>query len=54
MSTLTIHAPHAPKIWTPLRGFAKVIAAIVMVAEVYAEAQQQSYEAKQRYPFTAW
>jgi hypothetical protein len=52
MSTLAIRAS-AAKPWAPLRIFAHV-AVLIMVIEVFDQAQQQAYEAKQRYPFTDW
>jgi hypothetical protein len=54
MSTLAVRAPHAPRLWLPLRGLAHAIAAVATVIEVFDEVQQQVYEAKQRYPFIAW
>ena len=54
MSTLAIHVPLAPKRWAPLRAFAYAVAALAMVIEVFGEAQDQAYEAMQRYPFIAW
>jgi hypothetical protein len=54
MSTLAVRAPHAPKLWSPLRAFARVASVAVMVLEVFGEAQRQAYEAKRRYPFMSW
>jgi len=54
MSTLVVRAPHAPKLWLPLRGFARVASVLLMVLDVFTEAQRQAYEAKQRYPFMTW
>jgi hypothetical protein len=52
MSTLAVRAP--AKFSAPLRSFAQLLDAAVMVIEVFAEAQQLAYEAKQRYPFIDW
>jgi hypothetical protein len=54
MSTLAVRAPLAPKLWLPLRAFARAASTIAMVIEVFAEAQDLAYQAKQRYPFIAW
>jgi len=51
MSTLAVRAPSAPKFWSPLRG---VASALLMVLDVFGEAQHQAFEAKQRYPFVSW
>jgi hypothetical protein len=47
MSTFPLRVPHVQ----PFNGFARVISAIAMVFEVFAEAQQQATAAHQRYPF---
>ena len=54
MSTLVVRAPHAAKSWLPLRGFARLGSIALTVFEVFAEAQYQADEAKQRYPFMRW
>jgi hypothetical protein len=54
MVTLVVRALHAPKLWLPLRGVARVGSVILTLLEVFAEAQRQAYEAKQRYPFIGW
>jgi hypothetical protein len=54
MSTLVIRETHAPKLLSPLRGFARMAAAALIVLEVFGEAQRQAYEAKRRYPFMTW
>ena len=50
MSTLEIRAPRAGK---PLlgAGFARVFSAVVVVVEVFAEAQRLAHQAQRRYPF---
>ena len=54
MSTLVVRAQHAPKLWSPLRGLARIASVLLMVLDVFDEAQQQAYQAKQRYPFMSW
>ena len=54
MSTLVVRAPHAPKLWSPLRGFVRVASVVLAVLEVFGEAQRQAYEAKRRHPFMTW
>ena len=54
MSTLAVRAPHATKPWLPLRGIARIASVLLMVLDVFSEAQHQAYEAKQRYPFITW
>ena len=54
MSTLVVRAPDAPKFWSPLRGIAYIASGLLMVLDVFGEAQRQAYEAKQRYPFVSW
>ena len=54
MTTLPLHASHAPNaphIWS---GFARVGAAIALVLDVFVEARQQAIAAHKRYPFGAW
>ena len=51
MSTLAVRAPSAPKFWTSLRGIGSTL---LMVLDVFGEAQHQALEAKQRYPFMTW
>lgn len=50
MSTLEIHAQRARKIWLPA-GLAPVISALLVAADVFAEAQHQAHEAHRRCPF---
>ena len=54
MSTLAVRAPSAPRLWSPLRGLARIASVFMIVLEVFSEAQSQAYEAKQRYPFVSW
>ena len=54
MSTLAVRAPHALKLLSPLRGFARVASVALIVLDVFDEAQRQAYEAKRRYPFMTW
>jgi hypothetical protein len=54
MSTLAVRAPSAPKLWSPLRGVARIGSALLMLLDVFGEAQHQAFEAKQRYPFMTW
>jgi len=54
MSTLVVRAPHAPKLWLPLRGFARLGSIVLTLFEVLTEAQRQADEAKQRYPLMRW
>ena len=51
MSTLAARAPSAPKFWTPLRGIGS---ALLMMLDVFGDAQHQASEIKQRYPFVSW
>ena len=54
MSTLAVRAPSAPKLSSPLRVFARAGSVLLMVLDVFGEAQHQAFEAKQRYPFVSW
>jgi hypothetical protein len=54
MSTLTVRAPSAQKLWSPLRAFARAGSVLLVVLDVFGEAQHQAFEAKQRYPFMTW
>lgn len=55
MTTLPIHAPALPKLWTlPTTAFRRAAHVLKVFAEVYAEAQQQAREAEKRYPFAGW
>jgi hypothetical protein len=55
MTTLPIHAPALPKLWTlPTAAFRRAVHVLKVFAEVYAEAQQQAREAEKRYPFAGW
>ena len=54
MTTLPLHASHAPNaphIWS---GFARVAAAFTTVVDVFVEARQQAIAVHKRYPFAAW
>jgi hypothetical protein len=54
MTTLPLHASHAPNaphIWS---GFARVAAAFTTVLDVFVEARQQAIAAQERYPFATW
>jgi hypothetical protein len=54
MSTLAVRAPSVPKFWSPLRAVTRIASALLMVLDVFGEAQHQAFEAKQRYPFVSW
>jgi len=54
MSTLAVRAPSAPKLSSPLRAVTRIASALLMVLDVFGEAQRQAYAAKQRYPFVSW
>ena len=54
MSILAVRAPSAPKFWSPLRAVTRAGSALLMVLDIFGEAQHQAYEAKQRYPFVSW
>ncbi len=51
MSALPLRLPHVPR---PMAGIGRVISAIAMVVDVFAEAQQQAIAAHRRYPFADW
>jgi hypothetical protein len=53
MSTLPIQAANVPQVW-PIAGFGRVIAAVMMVLDVFVEVQQQATAAHKRYPFAEW
>ena len=50
MSTLEIRAPRAAKTLRPA-GFARFLSVLVVVVEVFAEAQRLAHQAQRRYPF---
>lgn len=50
MSTLPIRATVLPQVW-PLPIFARIGAAISLFLDAYAEALQQTREARRKYPF---
>jgi hypothetical protein len=55
MSTLSVRAPSAPKIFSlPAVFLSRAIAFALVVIDVYAEAQRQVKEAERHYPFMAW
>jgi len=50
MSNLTLRAQHPAQAWLR-RGFTRAVAAVATVLEVFAEAQDQSSAARERFPF---
>jgi hypothetical protein len=52
-SMLPISGAHASHVWQ-LTYFTRVISVIVMVIDVFAEAQEQARAARKRYPFIEW
>jgi len=50
MSTLPLRASHVPA----FPAFARAAAFVLMVIEVFAEAQRQARAAHARYPFAEW
>ena len=50
MSTLEIRAPRAAKTLLP-GGVARFFSVVVVVVEVFAEAQRLAQQAQRRYPF---
>ncbi len=55
MTTLPLHAPYQPNIWTHISHFFSRVAAVTRtVLDTYAEAQDQAHEMEKRYPFTYW
>ena len=53
MSTLQVHAPAQPKIFTlAVIAFRRAAHVLKVYAEVFAEAQRQAEEAERRYPGT--
>jgi hypothetical protein len=53
MSTLTLRAPYIPQV-SVLPAVARVVAVIVAVLDVFAEAQDMASAAQKRYPFAEW
>ena len=52
MSTLRIHAPAMPKLWSlPAAMFARAVAVLTTAVDVYIEAQQLAQAAQKRYPY---
>jgi hypothetical protein len=52
MSTLPLRAPRIPTL--PATGFSRAIAAVLVMIDVFSEAQAQARAAHQRYPFADW
>jgi hypothetical protein len=50
MTTLPIRAPHLPQVW-PLPSLARFVALVSLFIDAYAEALQQTHEARRKYPF---
>jgi len=53
MSTLQLRSPYIPS-FSVLLASARVVAIIVMVLDVVAEAQDITREAQKRFPFSDW
>jgi len=53
MSTLQLRSPYIPS-FSVLLASARVVAIIVAVVDVFAEAQDMARAAQKRYPFTDW
>ncbi len=51
MSTFAMRASHLPKARPLYDGFARVVAILSDVLDVFNEARTQAYEAERRYPF---
>lgn len=51
MSTFAMRASHPPKARPLYDGFARVVAVLRVVLDVFNEARTQAYEAERRYPF---
>ena len=55
MSTLRVHAPLLPKLWSfPHVAFQRTVHVLKVIADVFAEAQEQAREAERRYPRAGW
>jgi hypothetical protein len=52
MSTLPLRASDVQPVSLP--GIARLVSAVVMVIDVFAEAQAQARAAHQKYPFAEW
>ncbi len=52
MSTLPLRAPRVPAL--PATGFARAVAAVLLMIDVLSEAQEQARAAHKRYPFADW
>ncbi|MFN3657317.1 MAG: hypothetical protein ACK4UO_08705 [Pseudolabrys sp.] len=52
MSTLPLRAPNVPAL--PATGLARAVAALLLVIDVFAEAQAQARVAHKQYPFADW
>ena len=50
MATFSLHTPHV----TAFPGVARLVAALAMVLDVFAEAQDAARAAHQRLPFADW
>lgn len=50
MSTLPLHVQHVPTV----PAFARLLAALGMLIEVFAESQARARAAHERYPFVDW
>ena len=53
MSTVSLRARYIPHV-SVLRAAARVVAVIVVVLDVFAEAQDMASAAQRRYPFAEW
>ena len=52
MSTLRIHAPAMPKLWSlPAAILARAVAMLTTAIDVFTEAQRLAQEAQKRYPY---
>lgn len=52
MSTLPLRAPNVPAM--PVTGFARAVAALNMLIDVFVEAQDQARAAHKSHPFADW
>ncbi len=50
MTTLPIRAPQAPV----LPGFARVVSTVLIILDVFTEAQDRARAAHKQYPFADW
>ncbi len=53
MTTHTIHAPNLHQVSWTIPGLHRLVAAFWIVLDSYAEALEQTYQARRRYPFAS-